>query len=108
MLAVMLLSQYWVSTSKTVRPRASCGARCTEHAVRTMSAVCSAVPHLQFGEGARSHLCMDGWNRPTPVRRQLRLTCGARCYFLAMHNLCTFKTQCQEKNLVALLSERPS
>ena len=25
-----------------------------------------------------------------------------------MHDLCTFKTQCHEKNLVALLFERPS
>ena len=74
MLAVMLLSQHRVSSSKTVRPRAPCGARCIGHAVSTWSAVCSEAPHLQFGEGARSHLCMDEWNRPTPVRRRLSLT----------------------------------
>ena len=59
MLAVMLLSQYRVSSSKTVRPRAPCGARCMGHIVSTWSAVCSEAPHSQFGEGARPHLCMD-------------------------------------------------
>ena len=78
MLAVVLLSQYRVSSSKTVRPRAPCGARCIGHAVSTWSAVCSEVPHSQFGEGARPHLCMDEWNRPTPVRRRLSLTQAAR------------------------------
>ena len=78
MLAVMLLSQHRVSSSKTVRPRAPCGARCIGHVVRTWSAVCSEAPHSQFGKGARPHLCMDEWNRPTPVRRQLSLTQAAR------------------------------
>ena len=59
MLAVMSLSQHRVSSSKTVRPRAPCGARCIGHAVSTWSAVCSEAPHSQFGEGARPHLCMD-------------------------------------------------
>ena len=71
MLAVMSLSQHRVSSSKTVRPRAPCGARCIGHAVRTWSAVCSEAPDSQFGEGARLHLCMDKWNRPTLVRRRL-------------------------------------
>ena len=35
MLAVMSLSQHRVSSSKTVRPRAPCGARRIGHAVRT-------------------------------------------------------------------------
>ena len=78
MLAVMSLSQHQVSSSKTVRPRAPCGARCIGHAVSTWSAVCSEAPHLQFGEGARPHLCMDECNRPTPVRRRLSLTQAAR------------------------------
>ena len=78
MLAVMLLSQHRVSSSKTVRPRAPCGARCMGHIVSTWSAVCSETPHSQFGEGARPHLCMDEWNRPTPVRRRLSLTQAAR------------------------------
>ena len=74
MLAVLLLSQYGVSSSKTVRPRAPYGARCIGHAVSTWSAVCSEAPHSQFGEEARPHLCMDEWNRPIPVRRRLSLT----------------------------------
>ena len=78
MLAVMLLSQHRVSSSKTVRPRASCGARCMGHAVSTWSAVCSEAPHSKFGEGARPHLCMDEWNCPTPIRRRLSLTQAAR------------------------------
>ena len=78
MLAVMLLSQHRVSSSKTVRPRAPCAARCIGHAIRTWSAVCSEAPHSQFGEGARPHLCMDEWNRPTPVSRRLSLTQAAR------------------------------
>ena len=56
----------------------SMGARCIGHAVSTWSAVCSEAPHSQFGKGARPHLCMDEWNRPTPVRRRLSLTQAAR------------------------------
>ena len=74
----MSLSQHRVSSSKTVRPRAPCGARSIGHAVSTWSAVCSEAPHSQFGEGTRSHLCMDEWNLPTPVRRRLSLTQAAR------------------------------
>ena len=59
MLAVVLLSQHRVSSSKTVRPRVPCGARCIGHVVSTWSAVCSKAPHSQFGERARPHLCMD-------------------------------------------------
>ena len=78
MLAVVLLSQYRVLSSKTVRTRAPYGARCIGHAVRTWSAVCSEAPHSQFGEGARPYLCIDVWNRPTPVRRRLSITHAAR------------------------------
>ena len=78
MLVVMSLSQHRVSSSKTVRPRAPCGARCIGHTVRTWSAVCSEAPHWQFGEVARPHLCMDEWNRPTPVCRRLSLTQAVR------------------------------
>ena len=77
MLAVVLLSQHRVSSTKTVRSCALCGARCIEHAVSTWSAVCSEAPHSQFGEGARLHLCMDEWNHPTLVCRQLSLTQAA-------------------------------
>ena len=34
-----------VSSFKTVRPRAPCGARCLGHVVRTWSTVCSEAPH---------------------------------------------------------------
>ena len=78
MLAVVLLSQHRVSSSKTVRPRAPCGARCIGHAIRTWSAVCLEAPHSQFGEGARPHLCMDEWNCTTPVRRPFSLTQAVR------------------------------
>ena len=57
-LAMVLLSQHQVSSSKTIRPRASCGARCIGHTVKTWSAVCSEAPYSQFGVGARTHLCM--------------------------------------------------
>ena len=81
MLAVMSLSQHRVSSSKTVRPRAPCGAGCMEHAIGTWSAVCSAAPHSQIGEGARTH-CTNEWNRPTPVRRRLSLTQVVRGNFI--------------------------
>ena len=77
MLAVMLLSQHQVSLSKIVRPRAPCGARCIGHAVSTWSAVCSEAPYSQLGEGATPHLCMDEWNRTTPVLRRLSVTQAA-------------------------------
>ena len=67
-----------VSSYKTVRPHAPCGVRCIGNAVSIWSAVCSEAPHSQFGEGARPHLCIDEWNRPTPVRRRLSLTQAAR------------------------------
>ena len=77
MLAVMLLSQHQVSLSKIVRPRAPCGARYIEHHVSTWSAVCSEAPYSQLGEGATPHLCMDEWNRTTPVLRRLSVTQAA-------------------------------
>ena len=78
MLAVMLLSQHRVSSSKTVTTRAPYGARSIGHAVRIWSAVYSEPPHLQFGEGARLYLCMDEWNHPTPVCRRLSLIQAAQ------------------------------
>ena len=58
----------------------SCSMWCLMYrdAVSTWSAVCSEAPHSQFGEGARPHLCMDEWNRPTPVCKRLSLTQDAR------------------------------
>ena len=45
-----------------------------EHAIRMWSAVSLEALYLQFGKGARLHLCMDEWNCPTPVGRRLSLT----------------------------------
>ena len=59
MLAVMVLSQHRVSTSKTVSPRIPVGARCTGHVRMMCSAVCFTAPHSQFDVGARPHLCMN-------------------------------------------------
>ena len=81
MLAVMLLSQHRVSSSKTVRPRAPCGVQCIGHTVRTWSVVSSEAPHLQFGEEVRTHLWMDEWNCPIPVlslTKRLSLTQAAQ------------------------------
>ena len=64
MLAVMLLSQHQVFSSKTISP---CGARCMGHTIRMWSVVCSAVLHLQFSEGVRPCLCIYKWNHPIPV-----------------------------------------
>ena len=44
------------------------------HTIRMWSVICSEAMHLEFGEGARPHLCMDKWNCSTPVHRQLNLT----------------------------------
>ena len=72
-----VVNQHWVLSSKTVRPCAPCGAWCIGHPVGTWFTVCSEVPHSQFGEGARPHQCMDKWNHPTPVCKQLSLTQAA-------------------------------
>ena len=73
MLTVVVLYQHRVSSSKTVRPLASCGDRCMGHAIKTGSAVCSGARHSQIGERMRLHLCMDEWNHPTFVRKRLNL-----------------------------------
>ena len=78
MLAVMLLSQNRVSSSKTVRPRVPCGARCIGHAARTWSSVCLILHHTRNLVKERDLICMDEWNRPTPVSRRLSLTQAAR------------------------------
>ena len=74
MLAVIKLNQHLVSSSKTVRPIISRGARCVGHVKIMWSAVCSLAPHSHFAEGARPRLCMDEPKRPTPVRGRMSLT----------------------------------
>ena len=44
------------------------------HALKMWSAVRSMAPYSQLGEEARHHLCINEWNRSTPVRRRLSLT----------------------------------
>ena len=78
MLAVMVLNHHRVLLSEIVRPFVPFGTRYIGHAIRMWSAVCSATPHSQFGQGAINHLCMDEWNRPTPIRRRLSLTQAVR------------------------------
>ena len=70
----MVLSQYWVWSSKIVRLCDPYGARCMGHAIKTWSAICLNALHSQFGEGARPYLYMDEWNRPTPLDKLLSLT----------------------------------
>ena len=57
LLQAIVLSQHPGLSSRTVRPRALCGALCMGHAVRTWSAVCSGAPFSQFSKGARPYLC---------------------------------------------------
>ena len=74
----------WHSTHNSVKerdpiyPRTNRITQYLGHAIIAWSPVCSAVQHSQFGEGARFHLCMDNWNRPTPVFKRLSLTQAAR------------------------------
>ena len=83
---------YWLDQmfdSNVVKPassfviqnrQTSCSMWCTciGHAVKTWSAVCSAAPHLQFGERASPHLCLDEWSPTTPGLKRLSLTQAAR------------------------------
>ena len=75
MLEVMLLSQHRV----IYNCQTSCSIWCPSmgHAIKTWSAVFFKGATF-IGEGARLHFCMDEWNRPTPVRRRLRLTQAVR------------------------------
>ena len=80
MLAVVLLSQHRVSSSKTVRPRAPCGARCIGHAV-IHDLRFAQRRHTRNSVKERDPIC--AWTNgiahcPTPVRRRLSLTQTAR------------------------------
>ena len=61
MMAVMVLTVELAKglSSKTIRPRSPCGARCMRQVIRTWSVVCPEALHSQFGKGARPHLCME-------------------------------------------------
>ena len=74
MLAVVVLSQHFVSLPKTVRPIIPQGAQNVGHVEIMESAVCSLAPYSQFAEKVRHHLCMDEPKRSTPVCRRMSLT----------------------------------
>ena len=59
MLAVMVLSQYRVSSFKTVRPRAPCGARCM--GCRTHNSVKKQDPICAWTNGIAQHQSADNW-----------------------------------------------
>ena len=69
MLVVMLFSQHCVLLSEIITPRALCDVQCMVNAIRTWFAVCLKTLHSQFGEEARSDLCINKCNLPRPVRR---------------------------------------
>ena len=58
MLAIVVLSQHGVLSSKTVRPATPRGVQCMEHAGITWFAVCLVAPHWQLDEGVRPYLYM--------------------------------------------------
>ena len=78
-LAEMLLSRYRVSSSKNVRSRAPCCAQCMGNAIRTWTAVCSAVPYSQFNEGARPHEQMESPNT-SPRVLELNPSCSGKAH----------------------------
>ena len=82
MLAAMVMSQHQFLSAKTVRPCAPRDVQCMKYVNRAWYVVCLIAPHWQFNKGARLHLCMDKWNRPTPVCRQMRLTQAVRGKFI--------------------------
>ena len=73
MMAVAVLRQQQVLSSKTVRPAILSGTQCMRHAEIMWSAVCLMTPHLPFNEGVRPHLYMDERKRSMPERRRLSL-----------------------------------
>ena len=91
-LVVMVLSQHGVSSSKNHQTSTPSGAQCIGYIIRKWSAVCSEALHSQFNKGVRSHLCMDIWNCPTPVHRQLSLTQAvqASSFQQAWHGFCAW------------------
>ena len=57
-------SVHRVSSSRTLRPRASCGARCLGHVIWTWSTICSVTRHWQFnGRAITDPVC--AWTNGT-------------------------------------------
>ena len=66
-------SQALVSSSRLTIPSLPDGGRCCGQTSKMWSTVCSGAPHSQTEESLRPHFSMDELNRPTPVRRRLRV-----------------------------------
>ena len=62
-----------VSSSRLTIPSLPDGGRCCGQTSKMWSTVCSGAPHSQTEESLRPHFSMDELNRPTPVRRRLRV-----------------------------------
>ena len=73
MLTVILLSQHRISSSETVRPRFTCGARCMRPDIRARFAVCLMAPHSQFSEGA-DLICAWTIKSPKASTQAIKLT----------------------------------
>ena len=66
-------SQALVSSSRLTIPSLPDGGRCCGQTSKMWSTGCSGAPHSQTEESLRPHFSMDELNRPTPVRRRLRV-----------------------------------
>ena len=66
-------SQALVSYSRLTIPSLPDGGRCCGQTSKMWSTVCSGAPHSQTEESLRPYFSMDELNRPTPVRRRLRV-----------------------------------
>ena len=66
-------SQALVSSSRLTIPSLPDGGRCCGQTSNMWSTVCSGAPHSQTEESLKPHFSMDELNRPTPVRRRLRV-----------------------------------
>jgi len=66
--------QFTGSSSRVAKPSVPFGGWYRGQEGSMWSAVCSSVPHLQFAEGTKPHLCIVERNSPTAVRRRFSLT----------------------------------
>ena len=76
-IAMIFLSQYLVSSSRSDKPQRSFGVRRVGYAEMMWFAVCSFASHSLLQESERFHSCMDEQKRPMPVRKRLSLTQAA-------------------------------
>ena len=62
-----------MSSSRLTIPSLPDGVRCCGQTSQMWSTVCSGAPHSQTEESLRPHFSMAELNRPTPMRRRLRV-----------------------------------